>query len=237
MEVGNSSSPARSRSSSRELNLFELEVGASLAEIRAAYRRLSLLWHPDRFDYNPKSHPAKSKEEAEAKIKEINNAYEILTKGFEKSEKSLNDEIWLAQTRIEIALEIMEVSAEEVFEEGLSEAAKVNYIEHLASSSNKEELEKRYDKLLFKIRVIARAYKHGFLKRDGLAKKEEEAEEATRKVRELEEKVKLLEEINRKRLRNRVIGVVAFILLVSLVYYLCQKMFTRKKTTAEKKQF
>lgn len=44
---------------------------ASADEIKKAYRKLSMKWHPDR---NPDN-----KEEAEAKFKEINKAYEILS--------------------------------------------------------------------------------------------------------------------------------------------------------------
>ncbi|MBR1376141.1 MAG: molecular chaperone DnaJ [Cardiobacteriaceae bacterium] len=45
--------------------------GASADEIKKAYRKLSMKWHPDR---NPDN-----KEEAEKKFKEINKAYEILS--------------------------------------------------------------------------------------------------------------------------------------------------------------
>ena len=43
---------------------------ASAAEIKSAYRKLALKWHPDKSD---------NKKEAEEKFKEINEAYEILS--------------------------------------------------------------------------------------------------------------------------------------------------------------
>ena len=45
---------------------------ASAAEIKAAYRKKALEWHPDR-------HKGEDKDEAERKFKEINEAYQILT--------------------------------------------------------------------------------------------------------------------------------------------------------------
>lgn len=53
-----------------------LSEGASEAEIKGAYRDLSLKWHPDRFGF--KDHLAKSREEANEKFKEISNANDIL---------------------------------------------------------------------------------------------------------------------------------------------------------------
>jgi DnaJ-class molecular chaperone len=52
---------------------------ATQQEIKIAYRQLALKWHPDSFDRNPTSHPAKSKTEAEEKFKEIGEAYTFLT--------------------------------------------------------------------------------------------------------------------------------------------------------------
>ncbi|PRP77682.1 hypothetical protein PROFUN_00543 [Planoprotostelium fungivorum] len=51
--------------------VLEVTKTAENAEIKTAYKRLALKWHPDR---NPEK-----KEEAEMKFKEINDAYEILT--------------------------------------------------------------------------------------------------------------------------------------------------------------
>ena len=48
--------------------------GATTAELRAAYRRLSLLFHPDRFVGAPSSVRA----EAHATMAEVNAAYDVL---------------------------------------------------------------------------------------------------------------------------------------------------------------
>lgn len=52
--------------------ILGLAKGASIVEIKAAYRKLVRLWHPDRY-----GDPAKKKE-AELMMKKINQAYEIL---------------------------------------------------------------------------------------------------------------------------------------------------------------
>ncbi|WP_282560934.1 DnaJ domain-containing protein [Trichothermofontia sichuanensis] len=53
--------------------VLELQPGASLSEIKHAYRRLVRTWHPDRFP-----HDAVLQKQAEAKLKVINAAYEQL---------------------------------------------------------------------------------------------------------------------------------------------------------------
>jgi len=56
------------------LYALDLEMGASEAEIRRAYRVLVKVWHPDRFQSDQTLKVA-----AEAKLKEINSAFEFLT--------------------------------------------------------------------------------------------------------------------------------------------------------------
>jgi hypothetical protein len=56
------------------LHALDLAVGATEAEIRKAYRILVKVWHPDRFQGDEKL-----KDAAEAKLKEINSAFEFLT--------------------------------------------------------------------------------------------------------------------------------------------------------------
>lgn len=51
--------------------ILGLKKGAQAAEIKAAYRKLALKWHPDR--------NADKKKEAEEKFKEINEAYQVLS--------------------------------------------------------------------------------------------------------------------------------------------------------------
>lgn len=53
--------------------VLELQPGASLSEIKHAYRQLVRTWHPDRFP-----HDAVLQKQAEAKLKAINEAYEQL---------------------------------------------------------------------------------------------------------------------------------------------------------------
>lgn len=59
-------------------DILGLNKSASDAEIKAAYRKKALEWHPDR-------HQGAGKEEAERKFKEINEAYQILSDSSKKS--------------------------------------------------------------------------------------------------------------------------------------------------------
>lgn len=56
------------------LELLGLKPGASAQEIKAAYRDLAKVWHPDRFAHDPRL-----QQKAQNKLKEINEAYEALT--------------------------------------------------------------------------------------------------------------------------------------------------------------
>lgn len=58
----------------RCLELLGLRPGASVQEIKAAYRDMAKVWHPDRFAQDPRL-----QEKAQNKLKEINEAYETLT--------------------------------------------------------------------------------------------------------------------------------------------------------------
>ncbi len=53
--------------------IFELRPGYSPEELKQTYKDLVQVWHPDRFAHNPRL-----KEKAEAKLKQINQAYEML---------------------------------------------------------------------------------------------------------------------------------------------------------------
>ncbi|OUC13421.1 MAG: molecular chaperone DnaJ [Alkalinema sp. CACIAM 70d] len=53
--------------------LLELEVGSSLEEIKQSYKDLAKVWHPDRFNDDPRLQL-----KAEEKFKHINIAYEFL---------------------------------------------------------------------------------------------------------------------------------------------------------------
>lgn len=60
----------------RCLELLGMKPGASVQEIKAAYRDLAKVWHPDRFAHDPRL-----QEKAQDKLKEINEAYEALISG------------------------------------------------------------------------------------------------------------------------------------------------------------
>lgn len=65
-----------SHSMDKYYQVLGLRPGASLKEIRQAYRDLARVWHPDRF-----VHDARLYKLAEEKLKEINVAYEALERG------------------------------------------------------------------------------------------------------------------------------------------------------------
>jgi DnaJ homolog subfamily C member 3 len=77
---------------SKALKILEITSQATNLEIKKAYRCLSLLWHPDKYEQNPTKHPANSKKEAEAKMKEINQAYGILTEKERKDNFKISDD-------------------------------------------------------------------------------------------------------------------------------------------------
>ena len=53
--------------------ILDAPLGASLDEIRTIYRDLAQVWHPDRFEKNPRL-----RKKAEEKLKAINEAYESI---------------------------------------------------------------------------------------------------------------------------------------------------------------
>ena len=56
--------------------LLGVRPGVSAAELKAAYRDLAKVWHPDRFSHDPRL-----QQKAQEKLKEINEAYEQLISG------------------------------------------------------------------------------------------------------------------------------------------------------------
>ncbi|MBW2466922.1 MAG: DnaJ domain-containing protein [Deltaproteobacteria bacterium] len=66
--------PAGEISEAKYYAILGLPPGADFAEIKAAYRKLSMKYHPDKVGHLGKEF----KEVAEEKMKEINNAYEYL---------------------------------------------------------------------------------------------------------------------------------------------------------------
>jgi preprotein translocase subunit Sec63 len=57
----------------RCVEILGLKPGASQEEVNQAYRDLVNVWHPDRFEDNPRL-----RKKAEEKVKEINAAYEYI---------------------------------------------------------------------------------------------------------------------------------------------------------------
>lgn len=64
---------ASGRTTADYCRILEVNTSASLQQIHRAYRRMVLIWHPDRFKSNPDLHA-----EAEEKLRVINEAYEFL---------------------------------------------------------------------------------------------------------------------------------------------------------------
>jgi len=67
-------------------DVLELDSNASIDEAKQAYKDMVNIWHPDRFSNNPRL-----KQKAEDKLKEINEAYEMM-KSFLSSKKPLEPE-------------------------------------------------------------------------------------------------------------------------------------------------
>ena len=60
----------------RAYELLGVKPGVSSSELKAAHRDLAKVWHPDRFLHDPRL-----QEKAQEKLKEINEAYELLSSG------------------------------------------------------------------------------------------------------------------------------------------------------------
>jgi hypothetical protein len=56
--------------------LLGVKPGVSVRELKAAHRDLAKVWHPDRFLHDPRL-----QEKAQEKLKEINEAYDLLSSG------------------------------------------------------------------------------------------------------------------------------------------------------------
>lgn len=61
---------------SKAYELLGVKPGVSSRELKAAHRDLAKVWHPDRFLHDPRL-----QEKAQEKLKEINEAYDLLTSG------------------------------------------------------------------------------------------------------------------------------------------------------------
>jgi len=61
---------------SKAYELLGVKPGVSMRELKAAHRDLAKVWHPDRFQHDPRL-----QEKAQEKLKEINEAYDLLSSG------------------------------------------------------------------------------------------------------------------------------------------------------------
>ena len=61
---------------SKAYDVLGVKPGISMRELKAAHRDLAKVWHPDRFLHDPRL-----QEKAQEKLKEINEAYEIISSG------------------------------------------------------------------------------------------------------------------------------------------------------------
>ena len=61
---------------SKAYELLGVKPGVSIRELKAAHRDLAKVWHPDRFLHDPRL-----QEKAQEKLKEINEAYELISSG------------------------------------------------------------------------------------------------------------------------------------------------------------
>ena len=61
---------------SKAYELLGVKPGVSVRELKAAHRDLAKVWHPDRFQHDPRL-----QEKAQEKLKEINEAYELISSG------------------------------------------------------------------------------------------------------------------------------------------------------------
>ena len=78
---------------SKAYDLLGVKPGVSNRELKAAHRDLAKVWHPDRFLHDPRL-----REKAQEKLKEINEAYDLLISGkVPKAAPSRSDETVYSQ--------------------------------------------------------------------------------------------------------------------------------------------
>jgi curved DNA-binding protein CbpA len=68
--------------------VLELKPGASLEQIKASYKELVQIWHPDRFQNNPQL-----QQRAHLKLQQINNSYDFLRENYNPDDISEDSEI------------------------------------------------------------------------------------------------------------------------------------------------
>ncbi|PZO45290.1 MAG: J domain-containing protein [Shackletoniella antarctica] len=68
--------------------VLELKPGASLEQIKASYKELVQIWHPDRFQNNPQL-----QQRAHLKLQQINNSYDFIRENYDPDDISEDSEI------------------------------------------------------------------------------------------------------------------------------------------------
>lgn len=113
--------------------LLGLKPGASLAQVKQAYRQLVKVWHPDRF------FEQQEKQQAEEKLKQINEAYNQLKyyQPIETNQSSPRNEVKIHNSRYD---------AESFYELGKENVSKKMYPEAIANFTSAIRLNPKYIK-------------------------------------------------------------------------------------------
>lgn len=130
--------------------ILEIETNASREEIKQAYRHLAKIWHPDRFYNDPKM-----KQQADEKIKQINQAYEAL-KYYAVNSGSLVSGGGVA---------IEKTNPEYYYQQGVDNAERENYYEAIENFSRALRINPKF--------IIAYQYRGFIREKLGLKKSAE----------------------------------------------------------------
>ncbi|MBE9197870.1 MULTISPECIES: J domain-containing protein [unclassified Nodularia (in: cyanobacteria)] len=114
-----------------------LTPGASQAQVKQAYRKLVKIWHPDRFS------DSQQKQEAEAKIKDINVAYNQL-KSQQINTESAPSASPTSTSTDKINISVKRWDAESFYNCGVENANKGKYEEAIADFTKAIRLNPRY---------------------------------------------------------------------------------------------
>jgi COMPASS component SWD3 len=118
--------------------IFGLQYGASIAEIKKAYRRLVKEYHPDRFP-----HDLLLQKDAEEKIKGINIAYDALLiyepQIVDRASAALRD-----RTQLNNSIDIHKTNAKTCYSKGIIEVERDNIKEAIEYFSQAIRLDPKY---------------------------------------------------------------------------------------------
>jgi curved DNA-binding protein CbpA len=191
--------------------ILEVEYGASEKQIKKAYYNLALKWHPDSFDRG--NSLAKTREEAEAKFKEIADAYEILSEFYreEQYETDFDPEDYETENfsfyepgwKEKLAKDV-----EEYLKNGASEKTKSEYLKRLAEIERErqeflqwlEEFDRRFEESEKRLAEAKREMEESERRRDAETERkiQEIQERFEAKKKEVEEPQKSWEEVQER---------------------------------------